>query len=659
MRLLSLIILLYTLVACTEDQPETETGTDELKLTYVFIGARAITSTDSNLDVAVDKPIEIRFESPVSPGSAETHISLVDINNKDVELDLSFQDNNQLLTLSAGVLIENTTYTLKISNLLIGAGNEAFEGLELMFTTLTIPLVLEKILIDGTLINPKNRVMDIGFSPEIELYFNRPVTAEQITGHSGLDQMGTAVSHSWAQLDASTLKATANVELSGYKKYRLRVADDFSDEIGRPFDGLDLSFYTRLDSTSKFPEIPDEELLTKIQQQTFKYFWDFGHPVSGLSRERNTSGETVTIGGSGFGVMAILVGIERGFITRQQGVNRLETIVTFLDEKADRFHGAWSHWLNGSTGKAISFSANDDGADLVETAFMIQGLLAAREYLNTSNTQESNVIEKINKIWSEVEWDWFTRNGQNVLYWHWSPNFGWEKNHKITGWNEAMIVYVLAAASPTHSIDKAVYDEGWTRSGAMVNSSGVSHYDITMPLRSDMGGPLFFSHYSFLGLDPRKLSDSYANYWQQNVNHSLINQAYCADNPQKHVGYTSYSWGLTASDNHQGYNAHSPNNDLGVITPTAAISSLPYAPEQSMAAIRHFYYILGDRLWGEYGFYDAFNITEDWYADSYLAIDQGPILLMIENHRSGFLWDLFMTAPEIKNGLKKLNFTYE
>lgn len=659
MRLLSLILILCTLVACTDDPSEADTEKGTLELTYVFIGNRSMTTTGSNLDMPVDEPIEIRFESPLAQGSAETHISLVDGNNKDIELNFAFKDNNRLLTLSAGILIENTTYTLKISNKLEGADNEVFEGLELMFTTFTAPLVLEKVLIDGISVNLQNRIKDVDFSPEIELHFNRPISVEQIAGYTGMDQMESTVSHSWIQVDASTLKVGVDAALSGYKKYRLRVAESLSEETGRPFDGLDLSFYTKLDSTLKFPEIPDEELLTKIQQQTFKYFWDFGHPVSGLSRERNTSGETVTIGGSGFGVMAILVGIERGFITRQQGVDRLETIVNFLDEKADRFHGAWSHWLNGSTGKAISFSAKDDGADLVETAFMVQGLLAVREYLDNSNIQESNIIDKINKVWSEVEWDWFTRNGQNVLYWHWSPNFGWEKNHKITGWNESMIVYVLAAASASHGIEKEVYTEGWTRNGAMVNTSGSRFYDQQLPLRTDMGGPLFFSHYSFLGLDPRKLSDSYANYWQQNVNHSLINQAYCADNPQRFVGYSAYSWGLTASDNHQGYNAHSPNNDLGVITPTAAISSLPYTPEQSMDAIRHFYYILGDQLWGEYGFYDAFNITEDWYAGSYLAIDQGPILIMIENHRSGLLWDLFMAAPEIKNGLKKLNITYE
>jgi len=159
-------------------------------------------------------------------------------------------------------------------------------------------------------------------------------------------------------------------------------------------------------------------------------------------------------------------------------------------------------------------------------------------------------------------------------------------------------------------------------------------------------------------MDPRNLEDSYANYWEQNVNHSLINMAYCSDNPQSYAGYSEECWGLTASDGNDGYSAHSPNNDRGVITPTAAISSLPFTPEESMKAIRHFYYYLGDRLWGEYGFYDAFNPTAGWVASSFLAIDQGPIICMIENHRTGLLWDLYMSAPEVKQGLDKLGFTY-
>jgi hypothetical protein len=363
----------------------------------------------------------------------------------------------------------------------------------------------------------------------------------------------------------------------------------------------------------------------------------------------------VTIGGSGFGVMAILVGIERGFISRQEGVGRLATIVNFLD-KADRFHGVWPHWMNGNTGITIPFSAKDNGADLVETAFMIQGLLTVRSYLDAAVADELVMINKITALWEAVEWSWFQQGGENMLTWHWSPDNEFEINLKIRGWNEALIIYTLAAASPTYPISKAVYDQGWARSGEMVN--GNSAYGINMPLGEDLGGPLFFAHYSFLGLDPRNLTDQYASYMEQNISHSQINRLYCIDNPQNYVGYGENAWGLTASDNNGGYSAHSPYNDRGVITPTAAISSIPYTPDASMAAIKHFYYLMGDKLWGEYGFYDAYNVTENWYASSYLAIDQGPIILMIENYRSGLLWNLFMEDEDVQAGLTKLNFTY-
>ena len=402
-------------------------------------------------------------------------------------------------------------------------------------------------------------------------------------------------------------------------------------------------------------QLTDEKLLDLVQHQSFKYFYDFGHPDSGLARERNSNLDTVTSGGTGFGLMALVVGMERGFITRQEGTARLEKILSFL-ETCDRYHGVWPHWLNGATGKVIPFSPKDNGADLVETAFLVQGLITIREYLRDTDTHEKELKERIDTLWQEVEWDWFTQGGQEVLYWHWSPDFGWEMNHAIRGHNETLITYVLAASSPTHAIDSMVYHAGYARNGELVNGS--SYYGIKLPLGEELGGPLFFSHYSFLGLDPRNLQDQYANYWEQNVNHTLINRQYCIENPNNFKGYSADCWGLTASDNHQFYSAHSPTNDLGVITPTAAISSIPYTPEYSIQAIRHFYYELGEKLWGEYGFHDSFNQTENWWADSYLAIDQGPIVVMIENYRSGLLWELFMSAPEIAPGLEKLGFSF-
>ncbi|MBC3539204.1 glucoamylase family protein [Rufibacter sediminis] len=410
--------------------------------------------------------------------------------------------------------------------------------------------------------------------------------------------------------------------------------------------------------TVKRPKnLSDEQLMELVQRQTFRYFWDFGHPVSGMARERSNRSfdygdEVVTTGGTGFGVMGIIVAAERKWITRQQAAERMLKIVNFL-WKADQFHGVFPHWLDGATGKVIRFSPKDDGGDLVETSFLFQGLLCARQYFNGDNPTESQVRNKILWMWEGIEWNWHTQ-GQNVLYWHWSPNNGWSMNHQLRGWNEGLITYVLAASSPRFSINPQVYHQGWTTNNYFRNDR--EFYGIKLPLGFDYGGPLFFAHYSFLGLDPRGLKDQYADYWEQNKRHTLINRAYCIDNPKKYKGYSENSWGLTASDSYRGYAAHSPTEDLGVITPTAALSSFPYTPEYSMQAMRYFYDTLGDKTWTEYGFVDAFSEHHNWYANSHLAIDQGPIIVMIENHRTGLLWKLFMSIPDVQNGLRKLGF---
>jgi len=409
------------------------------------------------------------------------------------------------------------------------------------------------------------------------------------------------------------------------------------------------------------PVLSDEELLDLVQRQTFAYFWDFAHPVSGMALERSNKDaygipgyEVVTSGGSGFGVMALIVGVERNFINRTEAIERLHTITDFL-LNGDRFHGAFPHWYFGSTGKVRPFFTEDNGGDIVETSFMIQGLLTARQYFSNDNSEENSLRNKINQLWNDVEWDWYT-NGNDVLTWHWSPDYEWAINHQLKGYNEALITYVLAASSTSHPIAGSVYPNGWA-SGDYFTNGNTYYQQWDLPLGPDYGGPLFFAHYSFLGLDPRGLQDTYADYWEQNVNHTLINRAYCLDNPKQFIGYGEENWGLTASDNQEGYSAHSPTNDLGVISPTAALSSFPYTPEYSMQALKSFYYNFDGKLWGPYGFYDAFNQTEDWVASNYLAIDQGPIIVMIENYRTGLLWDLFMSCPEVQTGLSNLGFT--
>lgn len=408
----------------------------------------------------------------------------------------------------------------------------------------------------------------------------------------------------------------------------------------------------------------DKALLDSVQRQTFNYFWDGAEPISGLARERihldsvypSHDKDIITIGGSGFGLMAILVGVERGFITRGQALERYERAIAFLD-KADRFHGAWPHWLM-PTGKTAPFSAKDDGGDLVETAFLIQGLLTVKAYFKEGNEREKLLAHSIQKLWEAVEWDWYTKEGENVLYWHWSPNYGWDMNFPVGGYNEALIMYILAAASPTHPIKKEVYKKGWARNGAITRDTVfyglhtvLDHYEHD---KSPVG-PLFWAHYSYLGLNPKGLSDSYADYWKLNRNHALIHYNYCVDNPKKFKGYGENCWGLTSSYSMKGYAGHRPDNDLGVISPTAALSSMPYTPEQSMRFLRYLY-TEQDSLIGTYGPYDAFSLENNWYLPRYLAIDQGPIPVMIENYRSGLFWKLFMQNKEVQNGLKKLGF---
>jgi hypothetical protein len=405
-------------------------------------------------------------------------------------------------------------------------------------------------------------------------------------------------------------------------------------------------------------DLQEDALLELVQRQTLRYFWDFAHPVSGLARERSNvrpdyGHEAVTTGGSGFGVMALIVGVERGWIGREQAAARLLQMVRFL-RRASSYHGIFPHFLDGGTGRTIPFSRKDDGGDLVETSFLLAGLLCARQYFDRVVPEEIELRARVGALWREAEWSWHTRDGSDVLYWHWSPNNGWSMNHQIRGWNECLLTYVLAAASPRYAIDADVYHRGWAESRNF--SNGREFYGIVLPLGPDYGGPLFFAHYSFLGLDPRGLTDRYADYWQQNVNHTLINREHCIRNPHHFRGYGADCWGLTASDDHLGYGAHAPDNDLGVITPTAALASFPYTPEHSMRALRHFYHALGDRIWGEYGFVDAFSEAHDWYAKWHLAIDQGPIVVMIENHRSRLLWRLFMSCSEIQTGLRRLGF---
>ncbi|WP_345256067.1 glucoamylase family protein [Flaviaesturariibacter amylovorans] len=458
----------------------------------------------------------------------------------------------------------------------------------------------------------------------------------------------------------STLILTPGTPLAYLSGYSVRLSNRLrAAGSGMPASAFTLSIRTGIDPADKFPVIPDEALLDSVQKRTFRYFWDYGHPLSGLARDKTqtTDLDDCSVGGTGFGILCLPVAVHRGLITREAALARLRKIVDFLTVKAQRYHGAFPHRINGTTGATIVWHPKDDGADLVETSFLMMGLLTARQFFDGAGDAEGALRSGINTLFREVNWQRFRKDDEQALYWLWSPNHGWDISFRVRGWNETLITYILAAASPTHGIGKEAYDHGFADRGALRN--GQQFYGMTLPLGPAFGGPLFLSQYSFLALNPIGLKDTYADYEVQARNHALINRAYCIENPKSYLGYSDSGWGLTASSTHAGYTPCSPTSDVGVIAPTAALASFGVTPHESLAALRYFYYRLGDRLWKDYGFVDAFNLNTDpvWIAPQELVYNQLPVMIAIENHRSGLVWRLFTSCPEVKAALRRLGFT--
>lgn len=455
---------------------------------------------------------------------------------------------------------------------------------------------------------------------------------------------------------------------------------DFTGETGQKY------FYKISFLNSKYQEtktsvpvtaftkpITDDELLTMVQEASFRYYWEAAESNSGLAKE-NISGrhDMIASGASGFGIMALIAGTERKFITRKESVARFVKIVNFL-EKAETFHGVYPHFINGPTGKVEPFfGKRDNGADLVETSFLLQGLLAAKQYFAGNDPQEKMIRDKITAIWKKTEWSWFKQYPDSkFLYWHWSPDQAWVINHNLIGWNETMVTYLLAIASPTYAVPASMYYTGWanqdstgqqyraawgqTKDGSMY-TNGNTYFGIKLDVAVSNGGPLFFTHYSYMGYDPHLITDKYTNYFTNNQNIAKINYQYCVENPKKNKGYGDNAWGLTASDGPFDYSADEPVlwQDHGKIAPTGAISSFPYTPVESMKALKNYYYNYGKFLWGEYGFKDAFDLTNNWCSEIYMGLNQAPMTVMIENYRTGLIWKLFMSNADIKKGLEKL-----
>lgn len=643
-----------------KDSPGPDPG--KLILNAAFVGPYNLDLQDpaANTQAPQDSVLRIEFSSALDTVVSKASFVLATTEGVNVPTQVRFSADAATAVVTAGSKTEEGQgYRLAVASTVKGKAKETFAGATIGFKTAVTPIRLDSVTVNNRRIALGNLVRNVsGTGAQFRLYFSKPLKATTATA-ANFTIAGPTAAPVTVSLspDAKVLTASCSATFPSLRRFEFRMNDQVTGKLNETIGAIRIPFLTPLDTTDKFPRISDEELLTLVQRQTFKYFWDAADPSSGLAQERNASPDIVTTGGSGFGIMTLIVGVDRGFITRTQAVQRWDKMTRWL-KKADRFHGAWPHWMYGSTGRVRPFSPNDDGGDLVETAFMAQGLMTVRQFLNRSDANEGPVAARIDSLLDGIEWDWYRRNNQNVLYWHWSPRVDWVMNFPLRGWNETMITYVMAAASRTHTIPRSVYDNGFCSSDRYLN--GRSYYGIRLPLGPDggKGGPLFFAHYSFLGLNPTNLRDGNAQYFNQNQAHTQIDYQYCLANPRGYPYYGPDCWGLTASDNNQGYSAHDPDNDLGVISPTAALGCMPYTPVESMRALRFFYYKLGDRLWGPQGFYDAFNLSADWTANSYLAIDQGPIILMIENYRTQRLWNLFMSSPEVQQGLTKLGFTY-
>lgn len=401
--------------------------------------------------------------------------------------------------------------------------------------------------------------------------------------------------------------------------------------------------------------------VTEVQEASFRYFYDYAYPGSNLPREGikaedSWDPEAISAVSVGMYFFNIAAGIERGFISRQAGVEHVTVALDFLAGPTQRFFGAFPHWIDGKTGAVRPFSQTDNGADMVETAIIAEGLIFAREYFDNNTSEEAHIRETADALWKAIEWDKFIKTPDNVMIWHWSPDYGFS-DLPIVGFHEAEICYILGVASPDYPISTDTYWDGWVG----MNPEYYNHREVPgidgpleLTLGWDYGKPMFAMHYSYMGLDPRKVPLKDGNKFDEFVRQTEANRQYALLNADTWKGYDTY-WGLTASLSPGGYRAHTPvTDDNGTISPTAALSSIAYLPEPVIDMMQDMYLNKGDKLWGPFGFYDAFNPKQDWVANGYIGIDVGPVAPMIENYKTGKLWEVFMRAPEVTKAIEKI-----
>jgi hypothetical protein len=414
-----------------------------------------------------------------------------------------------------------------------------------------------------------------------------------------------------------------------------------------------------------------DKLMNDEQEAAVRFYVDEALPASGLSPEgRPGWGPTITaIGASGMGIENIIVGVERGFIPRQEGLDLILRQLRFLDTKAEKQKGAFGHWMDDGSGEIKPFMNPGTSVDLVETAFLIEGVIIAREYFKGDTPEEKELREIANRLSANVEWDkfmaraekdpsnpkktnWVHETNAPVMIWHWHPVDGFS-DVPVKGFNEALMCYLLGIGSETHPINPQSYYEGWMDPqrglGKAREDFGIKH-----SLGYGVGWPLFFAHYTFIGYDPKQVSYDGKSYFDHFVDACRIQQLYAKSRAGEFKGFDTL-WGQAASLYPKGYRPNEPGpRDDGTIASTAALSSMPYLPEAVIPCMESMYLNYGDRLWGPYGFYNAINPTQNWVGQKYIGIELGPIAPMIENYRSGLFWKLFMQSPEARRAAKKI-----
>lgn len=412
-----------------------------------------------------------------------------------------------------------------------------------------------------------------------------------------------------------------------------------------------------------------------LKQRTFNYFWQIVDTANFQTDDRYPTRHFTSIAATGFALASYIIGVENTYISREAAAERVHKALNWLwnskqgpdNQGTTGYKGLYYHFLNyvdGTRYKDVELSTIDSG-------LLFAGILACQSYFDKDQAIENEIRSLADSLFLRAEWDW-AMNNQDVMSMGWKPESGFiEASWK--GYNEAMILLIMAMGSPTHPIPDDSW-ENWTKTYEWESFYGYEHLNF---------GPLFGHQYSHMFIDFRGIQDAYMqekqiDYFENSRRATLANRAYCMDNPSDFKGYGENFWGLTACDGpantklmlqnreriFKTYNArgaaHGYIEDDGTITPTAAGGSIPFTPDESIATLFAMKEKFGERLYQEYGFKDAYNLTfaeEGWFNPDYIGIDQGPILIMLENHETELIWNLMKKNQYIINGLQKAGFT--